>query len=206
MTPVHSDKDEQSKETQGMQAEETPLLFINRCSKEPIGRCQGPSRTAVSVHVQRTIRKKKQHDAMMRLKSREFSKGLFKYRIAKTDVDGDVASPHQSSIHTDDYPFQRPSWSEATMLQSTPEHNLETQFNIYRQVGSSNQIWTSQFVTVETSAPFSDTVIPLSPSQSRSAEIALRFCESVPCLMAFNSFGVVVSYVVSTGFIHTKAS
>jgi len=186
MTPVLSDQDEQSKEGQGAQAEENSLLFINRCSEDPISRYHGPNRKAVSVHVQRTIRKKKQHNAMVRLKSREFSKGLLKYRIAKMDADTDVASPHQTSTCLNHYPMQIPSRPDATKLQSVLEHNLEAQFDLQPQARNSNQTRTTQLVTVETPAPFPDTVIPLPQSQSRSAGIALAFCESVPHPMSVN--------------------
>lgn len=186
MASVQSDQNEQSKENQGTQVEENPLLFINRYSKEPFSRHHGPTRTAVNVHVQRTIRKKKQHDAMMRLKSSEFSKRLLKHGIAEMDPDRDVASLHQNSTYLNHHPIQTPSRSDDTKLQSAPEHILEAQFDRQRQAGNSNQIRTSQLVTVEIPAPFPDTLIPLPHSKSRSVEIALAFCKSVPRRVAVN--------------------
>lgn len=183
---VQSDQDVQSKATQDLHAVENPLLFINRYSKEPIDKRHGPNRTAVSVHVQRTIRKQKQHDAIMRLKSREFSKGLLKYRIAGIDVGKDFSRLHQGSTCPSHHSTQIPSRSDITKLQSAPEHNLVAQFDLQRYIGNSNPTGISQLVTFDTVAPLSDTLIRLPNLQWRSAEVAFAFCESASRLVTVN--------------------
>jgi hypothetical protein len=97
MTKSRSNEDDRIEETQATPTEKSPLLFINHYREGPTTRRSGPDRTTVGVHVQRTIRKKKQHDIMMRLNSRELTGAIPRYRGVREDADNRVVSPHQQA-------------------------------------------------------------------------------------------------------------
>ena len=187
MTKSRFDEDDRIEETQATPTEKSPLLFINHYREGPTTRRSGPDRTTVGVHVQRTIRKKKQHDIMMRLNSRELTGVIARYRGVREDADNRVISPRQHSVYPIHHPLQTPSIPTVRNLHFTFERNLATQFHLQRQNGDGDQIAHHRHFTIPTPAPPSNAVIPSPHPRSRSGEIAFKFCESSSQLVVFGS-------------------
>ena len=181
LVPKHLNQGAQNDQAQSMQSEQHPLLFINRFSNESIKGCHGPSRTAVSVHVQRTIRRQKKQDSLTRLRSREVSKGFLKHQLAIIDdeaVSGPLLRTPSPLIH---YSRQAPSASNDKTLLSDSRRD---QCDLQSERATSSRVQTiSHIITPEPSTAAFDNKTSLPQPQSMSAMVALEFCKSSPALV-----------------------
>jgi hypothetical protein len=167
---------ELGQKTNSTLTDEEPLLFINRYSKDPLGRRRKTNRSAIGKHVQYVIRRRKKHYAMVSLNTRGFSDEGLIWRTKEARGDRVVSSATQHATS-----FSRPAAPDQSCSDAAKK---QLRAKSHSQARSDLQSWWNTKVQgllhsgVKGHGPLSDILMSLPEPQAMVAPPALAYCKS----------------------------